>query len=53
MMKESKSMKLIHDIRIKNYEETKNMSNDEYIKHIKEKALKSKLRFPFLNKSSV
>ena len=52
-MKESKSMKLIHDIRVKNFEETKDMSNDEYIKYIKEKASKSTLRFNVLKKTSV
>ena len=40
-MNESKSMKEIHEIRRNNYDETKNMSREEYIKHIKNKASKS------------
>ena len=52
-MNESKAMKEIHDIRLKNYEETKEMTNEEYIKHIKHKAEKSNLRFPTLKKSAV
>jgi hypothetical protein len=50
-MKEPNSRKLIHDIRLKNFEETKDMSNEEYIKHIKEKASKSTLRFDVLKKT--
>lgn len=52
-MNESKVMKEIHDIRVKNFEETKNMTNDEYIKHIKEKASKSNLKFPILEKTKL
>jgi len=48
-----KAMKEIHQIRLKNYEETKNMTNEEYIRHIKEKASKSDLKFPILKKSTV
>jgi hypothetical protein len=50
-MIESIAMKEIHEIRDKNYEETKEMSNTEYIKHIKDKASKSNLKFPVLKKS--
>lgn len=50
-MNESKAMKEIHEIRLKNYEETKEMTNEEYIRHIKEKASKSNLKFPVLKKS--
>jgi hypothetical protein len=52
-MNESKAMKEIHEIRAKNYEETKGMSNEDYIRHIKEKASKSSLKFPVLKKSAV
>lgn len=52
-MIESKAMREIHDIRLKNYEETKNMTNEEYIRYIKDKASKSNLKFPILKKSSV
>jgi len=52
-MNESKAMKEIHEIRLKNYEETKNMSDEEYIRHIKDKASKSNLKFPILKKSAI
>ena len=52
-MNESKAMKEIHEIRLKNYEETKNMTNEEYRKHIKDKASKSNLKFPILKRSAV
>jgi hypothetical protein len=52
-MNESKAMKEIHEIRRKNYEETKGMSNEEYIRHIKNKASKSNLKFTLLKKSAV
>ncbi len=52
-MNESKEMKEIHEIRAKNYEETKDMTNEEFIKHIKEKASKSNLKFPILKKTAV
>lgn len=47
---ESKAMKEIHEIRRKNYEDTKGMSSDEYISHLKEKASKSRLKFPIIKK---
>ena len=43
-MLESKAMKEIHEIRERNYEETKNMTREEYIKSIKERASRSKLK---------
>lgn len=43
-MKESKAMKEIYEIREKNYERTKGMSKEEYIKSIRERASRSKLR---------
>jgi hypothetical protein len=52
-MNESKTMKEIHEIRLKNYEETKDMSNKEYIEYIKKQASRSKLTFPILKKTSV
>ena len=33
-------------------EETKNMTNSEYVKHIKEKASKSKVKLPVIKKST-
>jgi len=43
-VKESKAMKEIHEIRERHYEETKNMTRDEYIRSIKERASRSKLK---------
>lgn len=43
-MKESKAMKEIHEIRERHYEETKGMTRDEYIRSIKERAARSKLK---------
>jgi len=49
-MNESKEMKEIHEIRQKNYEETKDMTHEEYIRHIRVKAARSNIRFPVLKK---
>ena len=38
-MKESDSMKMIRDVRDKNYETTKDMDHDGYIEYINKKAL--------------
>jgi len=48
---ESKSMKLIHEIRRKNYEETKDMTSEEYIHYIKTKVSKTGLKLPLVKKS--
>ena len=50
-MNESKSMKIIHEIRRKNYEETKDMTSEEYIHYIKTKASKTGLKLPLVKKS--
>jgi hypothetical protein len=52
-MTESKAMKEIHEIRERNYEETKNMSREEYIKSIKERASHSKLKVMNEKKATV
>ncbi len=46
-MTESKTMKELHETRLQNYEKTKNMTNAEYVKHIKEKASKLNIELPF------
>ncbi len=51
-MTESKTMKELHETRVQNYEETKNMTNTEYVKHIKQKASKLKVKFPAIKKST-
>lgn len=38
MKKEPEPMKQIHDIREKNYHETKHMTSREYLEHIRKKA---------------
>lgn len=43
-MSESKSMREIHEIREKHYEETKHLSSSEYILNIREGANKAKKR---------
>lgn len=43
-MIESNAMKEIHEIRERHYEETKNMTREEYIRSIKERAARSKLK---------
>ncbi len=50
-MTESKTMKELHETRLQNYEETKNMTNVEYVKHIKEKASRLNVEFPVVKKS--
>lgn len=52
-MKESKAMKEIHEIREKHYEETKGMTRAEYIRNIKERASRSKLKVMSTNKAMV
>lgn len=42
MINESKVMKELHDIRLKNYEATKNMSNSEFIEYMNAKARKAR-----------
>ncbi len=51
IMTESKTMKDLHETRLQNYEETKNMTNAEYFKHIKEKASKLNIKLPVVKKS--
>ncbi|HZK84986.1 MAG TPA: hypothetical protein VFC58_09985 [Desulfosporosinus sp.] len=43
-MKESEAMKEIRKIRDRHYEETKGMTRGDYIRNIKERAARSKLR---------
>ena len=43
-MKESEAMKEIRKIRERHYEETKGMTRAEYIRNIKERAARSKLK---------
>lgn len=50
-MAESKTMKEIHEARLQNYEKTKNMTNEEYVKYIKEKASLLNVKFPVVKKS--
>lgn len=51
-MSESKTMKELHEIRRKNHDETKNMTSEEYISHIRKKASGSKLKFPTVKSTS-
>lgn len=53
MLNESKTMKELHEIRERNYEATKNMSSEEYIKYIHEKANKGRKIMEELKKSKV
>ena len=53
MLNESKAMKELHAIREKNYEATKNMSSEEYIKFINERANIARQRMKELRKSKV
>lgn len=43
-MKESEAMKEIRKIRERHYEETKGMTREDYIRNIKERAARSKLK---------
>lgn len=52
IMTESKAMKELHETRLQNYEETKNMTNAEYVKNIKEQASKLKVKLPVVKKST-
>jgi hypothetical protein len=50
-MSESKAMREIHEIREKHYEETKNMTNEEYIASIRKGAKKAIERIKQIRKS--
>lgn len=50
MAKESIVMKELHEIRVKNYEATKNMTSEERIKFINERANKARQRMEELKK---
>jgi len=52
-MTESKAMKEIHEIRERHHEETKNLSREEYIRSIKERASHSKLKVMSSKKAMV
>ena len=52
-MTESKAMKEIHEIRERHHEETKNLSREEYIRSIKERASRSKLKVMSSKKATV
>lgn len=52
-MTESKAMKEIHEIRERHFEETKNMTREEYIRNIKERASRSKLKVLSSKKATV
>jgi hypothetical protein len=49
-MSESKAMSEIHKIREKHYEETKNLTSEEYISGIRESAMKAKKRIEEIRK---
>ncbi|CAA7601325.1 Hypothetical protein DEACI_1991 [Acididesulfobacillus acetoxydans] len=50
MMKESLTMKEIHQIRLKNYERTRNMTREEKIKYINAKGEQAKRRIDELKR---
>lgn len=52
-MKESSAMKEIHEIRLKNYEKTKNMTREEKIKNINARGEKAKKHIEALKKAQV
>ena len=52
-MPESSTMKEIHEIRLKNYEKTKNMTKEEKIKYINAKGEQAKLRMEELKKAKM
>lgn len=53
MAKESIVMKELHEIRVKNHEITKNMTSEERIKYINERADKARQRMEELKRSKV
>lgn len=52
-MKESLAMKEIHEIRLKNYEKTKNMTREEKIKYINTKGENAKQRIEEFKKVKI
>ena len=52
-MKESNAMKEIHDIRERHYEETKNMTSQEYIAKVKAGASLAKKQIEEIRKSRI
>ena len=52
-MPESSTMRELHEIRVKNYERTRNMTKEEKIKYINTKGAQAKQRIEELKKAKM
>ncbi|MDO8685278.1 MAG: hypothetical protein Q7J78_01250 [Clostridiales bacterium] len=50
-MKESRTMRELHEIREKHYESTKDMTSEEYVMNVRQGASKAKKRIEEIRKS--